>query len=237
MDTTKQRIKEKFNENAPSYDVQRKKLIPCFDDFYSIPISILDIKTETPTVLDIGAGTGLFSSFVKEKYPNARITLIDLSEKMMEISKERFSNYKDVHYVVSDYTEYEFEEKFDLVISSLSIHHLSDEEKSNLYKKAFSLLTHDGIFINADQVLGSTPYLESLYKDDWKNKIENSGMSKQEIEAAYDRTKLDQMATLEEQIHWLRESGFEDVDCIYKYFNFVVLFGRKNSFTNKTSQK
>jgi tRNA (cmo5U34)-methyltransferase len=227
MDTAKQSIKEKFNENAPSYDDQRKKLIPCFDDFYSIPVSIMNLKTETPSVLDIGAGTGLFSSFIKEKYPNAQITLIDLSEKMMDVSKERFSHYTDIQYVVSDYTEYEFEQKYDLIISSLSIHHLSDEEKRKLYKKAFSLLTDDGIFINADQVLGSSPFIESLYKSDWKSKIEQSGLSKEEMEAAYDRTKLDQMATLEEQIGWLRESGFVDVDCLYKYFNFVVLFGRK----------
>ncbi|MFC3885948.1 class I SAM-dependent methyltransferase [Bacillus songklensis] len=177
------------------------------------------MKNETPSVLDIGAGTGLFSSFIKEKYPNAQITLIDLSEKMMDVSKERFTNHKDVHYVIADYTEYKFEEKFDIIISSLSIHHLSDEEKRKLYHKIFFLLNQDGVFINADQILGHTPFIESLYKNDWKNKIETSDLTEQEIEAAYERTKLDKMATLEDQIHWLKESGFKDVDCIYKYFN------------------
>ncbi|MDQ6595851.1 hypothetical protein [Bacillus salipaludis] len=76
-------------------------------------------------------------------------------------------------------------------------------------------------------MLGNTPFIESLYKNDWKNKIEKSGLTKQEIEAAYDRTKLDKMAALGEQIKWLKASGFQDVDCIYKYYNFVVLFGRK----------
>lgn len=130
--------------------------------------------------------------------------------------------------MVADYTDYKFNEKFDLIISSLSIHHLSDEEKRKLYKKMFSLLNQDGIFINADQVLGSTPFLESLYKNDWKNKVEKSGLTKQEIEAANERMELDKMARLEDQIDWLKESGFQDVDCIYKYFNFVVLFGRKS---------
>ncbi|MBT2738627.1 class I SAM-dependent methyltransferase [Bacillus sp. ISL-7] len=228
MSTTKQRIKEKFNENAGAYDRQRKLLIPCFDDFYSIPISIIETKNDSPAVLDIGAGTGLFSFFIKEKFPNAHITLIDLSEKMMDVSRKRFANYNDIHYVVADYTEYKFNEKFDLIISSLSIHHLSDEEKRKLYKRMFSLLNQDGAFINADQVLGSTPLLESLYKNDWKNKVEKSGLTKQEIEAANERMELDKMATLKDQIAWLKESGFQDVDCIYKYFNFVVLFGRKS---------
>ncbi|MDR6999924.1 class I SAM-dependent methyltransferase [Neobacillus niacini] len=228
MNTTRQSVKSKFDENAASYDHQRRKLIPCFDDFYSIPVSIINSKTKTPSVLDIGAGTGLFSFFLKEKYPDAHLTLIDLSEKMIDVSKERFSHYQDIRYIVADYTDYRFEEKFDIIISSLSIHHLSDEEKRELYDKIFFLLNEDGMFINADQVLGNTPFIESLYKNDWKNKIEKSGLSKQEIEAANDRTTLDKMATLKDQLGWLKESGFQDVDCIYKYFNFVILFGRKN---------
>ena len=227
MNETTNRIKRKFDENAPNYDHQRRKLIPCFDDFYSIPVSIIHTKTEAPSVLDIGAGTGLFSFFLKEKYPNARMTLIDLSEKMMDVSRERFSDHQDIRYIVADYTNYRFEEKFDVVISSLSIHHLSDEEKQKLYERIFFLLKEGGIFINADQVLGNTPFIEALYKNDWKTKIEKGGLTLQEIEAAYDRTKLDKMATLGDQINWLKASGFQDVDCIYKYYNFVVLFGRK----------
>jgi tRNA (cmo5U34)-methyltransferase len=229
MNITKRKLKEKFNENAPHYDNQRKKLIPCFEDFYSVPVSVIDTKNSAPSVLDIGAGTGLFSSFVKEKYPNAHITLIDLSEKMIDVAKERFAGDEDIDYVIADYTDYKFERNFDIVISSLSIHHLSDTEKKKLYQRIFSFLNPEGIFVNADQVLGDTPFIESLYKDDWSNKIERSGLTAQEIEAAYERTKLDKMSTLEDQILWLKESGFKDVDCIYKYFNFVVLFGRKTN--------
>jgi tRNA (cmo5U34)-methyltransferase len=227
MTTTKKEVKETFNKNAAQYDRQRKKLIPCFDDFYSIPVSIIETKAETPSVLDIGSGTGLFSSFIREKYPHASITLIDLSEKMMDAAKIRFTDDQKIDYILADYTEHEFDRTFDIVISSLSIHHLSDEEKRNLYQKVFSLLNQGGVFINADQVLGHTPYIESLYKNDWKQKIENSGLTSEELKAAYERTKLDQMAPLEDQIQWLKESGFQDVDCVYKYFNFVVLFGRK----------
>lgn len=227
MTTTKNEVKETFNENAAHYDQQRKKLIPCFDDFYSIPVSIIETKTETPSVLDIGAGTGLFSSFIKEKYPHASVTLIDLSEKMMDAARTRFADDQKIDYILGDYTEHEFDRTFDMIVSSLSIHHLSDEEKRSLYHKIFSLLNQGGIFINADQVLGHTPFIESLYKNDWKQKIENSGLTSGELQAAYERTRLDQMAPLEDQIQWLKESGFHDVDCIYKYFNFVVLIGRK----------
>ncbi|MGG3890523.1 class I SAM-dependent methyltransferase [Metabacillus fastidiosus] len=228
MTGTKNDIIKKFNENAMQYDNQRRKLIPCFDDFYSIPVSVIEIENDTPNILDIGAGTGLFSSFIKEKYPKAKITLIDISEKMLESAKNRFKDDPTIDYIIADYTDYKFEEKYDLVISSLSIHHLNDNDKQDLYHKIFSMLKEDGIFINADQVLGHTSFIENLYKDDWKNKIEASGLTAEEINAAFDRTKLDKMATLAKQLHWLNESGFKDVDCLYKYFNFVILFGRKS---------
>lgn len=227
MEITKKNIKEQFNANAAQYDPQRKQLIPCFDDFYSIPIALLESEKDTPSILDIGAGTGLLSAFVKEKMPNAAITLIDLSEKMMDVAKERFKNEERMEYILADYTEYKFDKTYDFVISSLSIHHLTDEEKQKLYATIFSILNDGGIFINADQVLGHTPFIESLYKEDWKHKIEASGLTKQELQAAYERTKLDKMSTLEDQLNWLQERGFKEVDCVYKYFNFVVLYGKK----------
>ncbi|WP_235816473.1 class I SAM-dependent methyltransferase [Bacillus massilinigeriensis] len=226
MEKVKIDVQQVFNHHASQYDEQRQKLIPCFDDFYSIPISLLESKIEAPTVLDIGAGTGILSSFVKEKFPKAKISLIDLSENMIDIARERFKMDDQIEYIIADYTKYEFTHKFDFVISSLSIHHLTDEEKRKLYQKVYSILNRDGIFINADQVLGSTPFLDSLYKNDWKNKINSSGLTKEELQAAYERTKLDKMATLENQLLWLKEAGFTDVDVIYKSYSFVVLYGK-----------
>ncbi|WNS77725.1 class I SAM-dependent methyltransferase [Domibacillus sp. DTU_2020_1001157_1_SI_ALB_TIR_016] len=140
--------------------------------------------------------------------------MFDLSEKMIDVAKERFARDEDVDYIIADYTDYTFDRNYDLVISSLSIHHLPDEEKKKLYQRIFSFLNSGGVFVNADQVLGDTPFIESLYKEDWRNKVERSGLSLQEIEAAYERTKLDKMSTLEEQLCWLKESGFHDVDCL-----------------------
>lgn len=220
-------IKMEFDNISSSYDEQRKQLIPCFDDFYNSSVAIAEVINERPNILDVGAGTGLFSSFILGKFPEAKLTLIDISEKMLEVAKQRFRDYRDFKYIVDDYYHYDFTEKYDIIISALSIHHLTDEQKEKFYKKCYSILENHGLFINADQVLGNTTFMDSLYKKHWRKSVEQSGLSKAEILSGYERTKLDKEATLSQQLTWLRESGFSDVECVYKYYHFAVMFGRK----------
>ncbi|KRF13366.1 class I SAM-dependent methyltransferase [Paenibacillus sp. Soil787] len=225
---TNQQITTKFNEIAEKYDSQRRKLIPCFDDFYHTAASLVKVDHASPRILDLGAGTGLFSSYVINQYPNAMLTLIDLSQGMLDIAKQRFGeNRANVTYIAEDYSVFETSEPFDCVISSLSIHHLEDQAKHDLYKKIFKLLKPGGFFVNADQVLGSSPFLDQLYRSDWAAKVEATDLTPEALQAAYERTKLDKMAPLDQQLNWLRACGFIDVDCVYKYYNFVVMYAGK----------
>lgn len=222
-------IQEKFNENSQDYDSQRKKLIPCFEDFYNISASIAESDLDNPKILDLGAGTGIFSQYLLKKYPNASLTLIDIAENMLELSKDRFKDLHNVKYIINDYLAYDFNDKYDIIISSLSIHHLSHDEKFELYKKCYSMLSTNGIFINSDQFLGETPYIENLNKKLWKAQIENSGLSPKEISSCYERMKLDKEATLEQNLDWIKSSGFSDVSCVYKYYHFAVICGKKTT--------
>ena len=220
-------IQRKFDAISKKYDEQRRKFIPCFDDFYGATVSVASVDVENPGILDIGAGTGLLSAFLMERYPEASFTLIDISEKMLDMAKDRFRNNSNVKYIAADYSKYDFVEKYDMVVSALSIHHLEDEEKKELYKKSYSILKENGIFINADQVHGETPFIENLNKTTWRQHIESSGLPEEEILAGYERVKLDKDTSLDQQLDWLKEAGFCDVSCIYKYYQFAVMFGRK----------
>ncbi|KUO78202.1 MAG: methyltransferase [Desulfosporosinus sp. BRH_c37] len=220
-------IRSKFNDVSQEYDRQRRQLIPCYDDFYNIATSVIDLLTDFPKVLDVGAGTGLFSSLLLNKFPKAKITLIDISDKMLDIAKQRFEGIDGFEYIVGDYSQYNFAGEYDVIISALSIHHLTDEQKRAFYNRSYSILRPNGIFINCDQVLGDTEYLDSIYKKHWKSSIEKSGLPKDKITAGYERIKLDKETPLSTQLQWLSEAGFSDVDCIYKYYHFAVMFGRK----------
>ncbi|WP_128330510.1 trans-aconitate 2-methyltransferase [Apibacter sp. HY039] len=220
-------VRSNFNSVAQKYDQQRSHLIPCFDDFYQIACENINYSGNSPKILDIGAGTGLFSNFVLKKYPDARITLVDLSEKMLEIAEKRFSDSPNVKIVCEDFTKHHFTDTYDVVISSLAIHHLVDQDKIELYNSIYFNLNQGGIFINAEQISGSSEYFVKLYEERWKEKIENSGLTDEEINAAYERIKLDKRSPLFQQLTWLSDAGFKEVDCLYKYYDFAVIYAKK----------
>ncbi|GGH09270.1 class I SAM-dependent methyltransferase [Paenibacillus segetis] len=221
-------LKRQFDAVAQDYDLQRRQLIPCFDDFYSMATSAVHTEQKAPRILDLGAGTGLFSSFVRLKYPDALLTLMDLSEEMLKGARYRFRDDPLVQYITADFAAYDFgEQRYDAVISSLAIHHLSHQDKRTLFRNVFNLLPEGGIFINADQASGSSPYFDLYYKEQWEDTIRRNGLTNEVIESAIERRKLDRNASVNDQIKWLSEAGFTASDCIYKYHEFALFYSRK----------
>jgi tRNA (cmo5U34)-methyltransferase len=109
-----------FDVAAKDYDATRKKYISCFDDFYGVAIAQIPYqKNDHFKVLDLGAGTGLFSSLVKGVFPNCEVTLTDISSEMLQKAKERFSDDSNVNYIESDYINESIPEEYDVVISGL----------------------------------------------------------------------------------------------------------------------
>lgn len=161
----KSSVKHLFDIVAQDYDMQRKQLIPCFDDFYGMALDLMESSKDTPHILDLGAGTGLLSGMLLQKYPNARLTLMDISEKMLRMARPRFAGTDQVQYVVGDYTKHAFTSSYDMIISSLSIHHLTHVDKKNVFGTVYKMLEPGGLFINADQVQGRTPETDAYYRN------------------------------------------------------------------------
>jgi len=223
-------IKEIFDAGADQYDQQRRKIIPCFNDFYQTAIDLIPFSSsDSFKFLDLGAGTGLLTAFIISAFPNATVTLMDLSKKMLEKAMERFSSNKRINFLIMDYSHSTLPGEYDLIVSAMSIHHLMDNEKKSLYQRIFDALKFGGIFINADLVKGETAKVEQKYQDMWMNWIKETGLSQNELSKIINRMQYDRPSFLTIQLQWLKEIGFSDVDCYYKYFNFAVYSGRKIS--------
>jgi tRNA (cmo5U34)-methyltransferase len=219
-------IAQAFDASVDYYDDWMRKALPSYEGIFAAALEQIPFeKAASIRALDLGAGTGLFSWHVLEEYPAATFTLCDLAPKMLEIARERFAAYSgQFTYLLEDYRQISADQKFDLVISSLSIHHLSDEDKRALFLRVHSLLEDDGLFINIDQVWGPTEYWQSRYWDQWLEKVSRSGASQEQIEASIKRRKeYDREASLADQLQWLGQTGFSQVDCVYKHA-FIGVF-------------
>lgn len=218
-------VVNKFNQKAKEYDSERRALIPCFDDFYRVAVDCIDFKGDNPKVLDLGAGTGILSQFLLEKYPNAEIVLIDLAEKMLKEAEKRFEGNDNISFICDDYITHEFNTKFDIIISSLSIHHLTGTEKKVLIEKYYDLLNDGGNFVNADQVLNPNKSVEYYFKsklDEHTGEISEKAYGEAKIRRTYDKP-----SSVDFQLECLKNAGFDHVGIPYKYYVFAVFWAKK----------
>ena len=113
---------------------------------------------EALAALDVGVGYGMFASEVLRAFPNAVVTLQDVSEPMFEIARKRFADQvTQMRFVRSDLSKpgwtSEVGGPFDLAVSSIAIHNLYDEALiARVYKDVHGLLKSGGTFINIDHI-------------------------------------------------------------------------------------
>jgi len=224
-------IKSLFDKAAQSYDQARRQLVPCFDDFYGTVLDLIPFTTDSAIrVLDLGAGTGLLSALIAGTFPNAHLTLVDISQGMLDRARQRFVNDAErFQFRTLDLAEGPLWGRYEAVVSALAIHHVSDEWKQRLFQGVHDVLCDGGVFINADQVLGTTPEIDEEYKAAWLRQVRERGVDEGDLTAALERMQEDEMSTLGLQVKYLEDIGFRMVDCWYKNYGFVVYAGRKRS--------
>lgn len=229
-----------FDEAAGGYDEARRRLVPGLDGLYAAMLDGLPFGADEPVrVLDLGAGTGLLSAEISIRFPRASITLVDLSVEMLRVARRRFAGGQGrFEFRVMDFARKELPAGYDLVASALSIHHLTDGDKRELFEKAHGVLVPGGIFVNLDQVLGETPEEEASYEEWWLRGAREAGASEEDLAGAFRRMRADKNATLADQLRWLGAAGFEGVGCARRDHRFAVYGGRKgtaSSYNGKES--
>ncbi|MCU0632635.1 MAG: class I SAM-dependent methyltransferase [Methanolinea sp.] len=221
-------VKEAFDAIASEYDSQRRFVIPQMEEFYGAAVWAAAWPAESPAILDIGAGTGLFSALLLQRYPLAALTLLDISGNMLEVARGRFAGNPRVRFLVADYSRDEIPGRYDLVCSALSIHHLEDDDKRRLFGRIYHSLNPGGIFVNADQAEAHSEWLARMNREYWDAFVAGSPKFQEELETAMvRRDTLDKNATLLDQVSWLSEAGFSGVDIVYKNRVFCVFVGKK----------
>ncbi len=195
-------------------------------------------------VLDLGCGDGAIGRMLIEHFPNVEVIFADFSEVMLKAVRNETLHEGRASVIKADFSLPDWidsvagHKPFDIVVSGLAIHHLPDRRKRELYAEIFGLLDIPGVFLNMELVSSATPAgaavfqsfcVDCLYRF---HRATNGTSTRVEIEETYhnraDR-KEDIFAPVDEQCRWLREIGFEDVDCFFKVFQWAIFGGRKTS--------
>lgn len=173
------------------------------------------VPTSTQRILDLGTGDGRLLALLKIDRLDVNGVAMDFSSTMLEAVQQRFAEDTKVKIV-----EHNLENPlpplgtFDGVVSSFAIHHLAHPRKRSLYQEVFEILEPGGIFCNLEHVASPTAKLHEQFLQALDIALEDDDPS-------------NQLLDVETQLSWLREIGFEDVDCYWKWLEMALLIGVK----------
>lgn len=225
-----EKVKQHFEEEAQEFDAIIRRLIPYYEEMVNALVLALPFSQfQAIRVIDLGCGTGTIARRIKDVYPQAQITCVDIAEKMLRIAQTKLGDSGDIRYQLANFEDYDFDSIYDVAVSSLALHHLvSEDDKIKFYKKIYSCLSPGGVFYNADVILGSCPHLQKRYMEKWREYM-SLQVSVEEIEQKWIPQHYDEdhPSKLMSQLDWLRNLGFAEVDILWKYFNFAVYGGCK----------
>lgn len=171
------------------------------------------ISPNVRRILDLGTGDGRLLSLVRGVHPDTDAVALDFSPAMLAAARQRFAGDSRVR-VVEHNLDNSLPDlgKFDAVISSFAIHHLVHQRKRELYAEIYGLLNQGGVFCNLEHVSSPSQRLHEEFLTRIGFTVETEDPSNKLLDA-------------ETQLGWLRDIGFADVDCHWKWRELALLAG------------
>lgn len=221
-----------YRDNADIYLPFRSQCIEITKSFYRHFVS----QNAEARILDLGCGDGLFVQELLKSFAPAEVRLIDGSSDMLEAAKQRLGNRENLTYRQASFqqllTHDPLDESFDFVHSSFAIHHLHFIEKKRFYAYIHEHLSPAGCFVHNDVVCPSFDELENWYLTLWRQWIEEHPARERRedflsVPQKYKDSPDEFPDTLESQLGALKDVGFHNVDCYFKYGIFCLFGGSK----------
>lgn len=218
---------------APIRDVQTAMVLRMIPQPIDAPIRILDV----------GAGYGALAAALLRDRPNATAVCLDASDAMLQLGPAKNPDLKHRMAFVQGSLDSpawlnSVSGTFDAVVSARALHHFTENQRRrHIFTELFTLVRSGGCFINADNVRAATKSLSERYRrarDEYLDRyVRESSGGKTNLADAKAATPSSyhgphNNGILEEELAWLREAGFEDVDCFWKFTTTVVYGGFKN---------
>ena len=195
--------------HAQTY-LERRDALPHRHEGYAALLEFL--PADPARVLDLGTGDGQIAALVLAAYPAVEVVACDFSAEMLGRARVRFAGLAGVTVV-----EHDLDEPlpaawgtFDAVVSGFVIHHVTDDRKRALYGEIFERLAPGGALCNLEHVASPAPELHAAFLGAIGRAVSDDDPS-------------NKLAPVEAQLRWLRDCGFVQVDCHWKWRELALL--------------
>jgi tRNA (cmo5U34)-methyltransferase len=219
------KAEEHFNDTADRYEELIEKIVVHPDLFFGSTVDW--IPDERIRVLELGSGTGYVTERILEKNPDAEITCIDMTPEMLAVARKKPS-LAGVTFMEGDFREVWPDGRFDVVLTTLCLHHLPDADRAVLIRNIHSTLKTGGCFVNGDVFRPESEWEETIYRQRWRRAMIENGLPGAEADAMLAKRKnsygfLDTFGNYRRK---LVDAGFERTLCphIHDFYGIVVAF-------------
>jgi tRNA (cmo5U34)-methyltransferase len=185
------------------------------------------------TFLDLGAGTGAESRVILEMYPRSTAILADFSAEMMRAGEQHMQPYAGRYrYVEFDMTTGDWPDEIpaelDAIVTSMCVHHLTDERKQGLFAEIFGRLVPGGWYFNYDPVSAPDPVVGAAWER-VNDREDPEAAYKRQHRTAEQRARWENhiryIIPLDQQLDYLRAAGFGGIDVYWKKLENVIYGG------------
>src|SRR5215207_7609746 len=210
-------------------------------------VDLIPVYEQPFTILELSCGEGLLAAALLERFPNCTVYGFDGSPAMLDHARRQLAHYggrfRTQLFDLADSSWRTQPWPVHAVVSSLTIHHLDGAQKQQLFQDLAQLLEPGGVLLIADVIAPASRAGTALAAKAWDAAVRKRAL---EIDgnldalAYFEREKwnmyrypddadLDKPSCLLDQLKWLEQAGFADVDVFWMQAGHALFGGRKPS--------